>query len=150
MTALPVVTVPDADAYFLTTPRNAEWAAVVDQQAWLNESQRLLTALCFDQTKDCCGRDFATSWTEAVSELALALSKDPNAIIGGVTAPTGQIKKQQLGDLSQEFFEGGGSSSRYGPNAPKVLQAFPWLGDILDCWMVGSYGSSRVILRVRS
>ena len=35
MTA-PVVAVPDADAYFLTTPRNAEWVALTDQQIWLN------------------------------------------------------------------------------------------------------------------
>ena len=53
---LPVVTVPDATAYFATTPRNAEWVALTDQQIWLNESQRYLGQLCFDQDADCCGR----------------------------------------------------------------------------------------------
>ena len=78
-TALPVVTVPDATAYFATTPRSAEWAAVITQQIWLNEANRWLGALCFDQAKDCCGRSFDAAYTEAVSELALALSKSPTA-----------------------------------------------------------------------
>lgn len=153
MAALPVVTVPDADAYFLTTPRNADWLAIgANHQVWLNESHRFLDALCYDQTKDCCGRNFGTAWVEGVSELALALSKSPNAVIGTVASATGQVKRQKLGDLEQEFFEGGASSggSRYGTNAPKVLQAFPWLGDILGCWLNVQTGSSRIIARVRS
>ena len=148
--ALPVVTVPDATAYFLTTPRNAEWVAVTDHQIWLNEAQKYLGQLCFDQDADCCGRVFADEWTAAVSELALALSKNPSAIIGGgSTGTTGAVKKQQLGDLSIEFFEGGAAAgnSKYGPQAPKVLQAFPWLGDFLGCWLNVATGSARVISR---
>jgi hypothetical protein len=42
-------------------------------------------------------------------------------------------------------------TSRYGPRAPLVLRAFPWLGDILGCWLP-SYGggTSGVINRYRS
>lgn len=153
--ALPVVTVPDADAYFLKTPRNAEWVAVTDHQIWLNESQRYLGQLCFDQNADCCGKAFTDAWTAAVSELSLALSKDPTAILGsgGSAGATGLVKRQKLGDLEVEYdnFQGQTAvSERYGPKAPKVLQAFPWLGDFLGCWLLTPTGNSRLVYRRRS
>lgn len=149
---LPVITLANASTYFANTPRNAEWTAVATQQIWLNEAQRWLGALCYDQKKDCCGRSFDAAWTEAISELALALSKAPTALISGATAATGAVKRQKLGDLEQEFFEAGGTTStvRYGPMAPKVLQEFPWLGDIIGCWLNVATGSSRIVARVRS
>ena len=153
----PVVPIADADAYFATTPRDAEWTALADKQIWLNEAYRLLTAICYDQTRDCCGRDFGAAWIAANSELALALSKNPNAIIGGgggSTGTTGAIKRNQLGDLVQEFYDvkdGQSLSTKYGPTDPLVLQRFPWLGDILGCWMTLTKSSgTRVIARVRS
>jgi hypothetical protein len=146
--ALPVVTLAEADAYFLNTPRNAEWVALTDQQIWLNEAQRLLGALCFDEKADCCGRTFATAWTEAISELALALSKNPTAATGGSSAAG--IKKAQLGGLSVEYFEGAAQSTKVGGNAPLVLQAFPWLTDTLGCWLKTATGSNRILERVRS
>ena len=149
---LPVVTVPDATTYFLTTPRNAEWVALTDQQIWLNESQRYLGQLCFDQDADCCGKTFADAWTGTVSEVALALSKDPSAVIGGgaVTSTQGAIKSQKLGDLQQDFYDtksGQETTAKYGKNAPMILQKFPWIGDLLGCYMTGSYGSSRILSR---
>ena len=147
---LPVVTVAQADAYFLTTPRSAAWAAVADQQIQLNEANRWLGALCFDQTRSCCNRVFDAAYTEAVSELALALSANATAIIGAASTG-GKIKRAQLGGLSVEYSEAGASTtSRYGPNAPLVLQRFPWLGDVLGCWLNVPTGSSRIIARVRS
>ena len=148
--ALPVVTVAEATTYFATTPRSAEWVALTDQQVWLNEAQKYLGQLCYDEDADCCDRVFSDEWKAAVSELALALSKNPNAIFGGGgSTSAGAVKKQQLGDLSIEFFEGGAvaGNSKYGPNSPKVLQAFPWLGDFLGCWLLTSTGSARVISR---
>src|SRR6056300_207106 len=121
---LPVVTVPNADAYFLTTPRSAEWVAVADQQIWLNESQRYLKQVCVDEKADCCGMTFEEAWTATVSEVALALSKSPTAVLGGsavTTGTQGAIKKNQLGDLAQEFYDvkdGQTTASKYGPNAP--------------------------------
>ena len=149
---LPVVTVAQADAYFLTTPRSAAWAAVADQQIQLNEANRWLGALCFDQTRDCCGRVFADAYTEAVSELALALSQNPTALIGGVAAASaGATKRQKLGDMEIEYFEGGAAvATKYGPNAPLVLQRFPALGDVIGCWLNVATGGSRIIARVRS
>ena len=151
MTA-PVVTVPDATAYFATTPRSAEWTAVTTQQTWLDESQRYLKQICVDEKADCCGMTFAEAWTATVSEVALALSKDPSAVIGGgaVISTQGAIKSQKLGDLQQDFYDvksGQEVTTKYGKNAPIILRKFPWIGDLFGCYMTGSYGSSRVISR---
>ena len=151
------VSIADADVYFATTPRDAEWIAIADKQVWLNEAYRWLGQLCMDPAKpDCCGMSFDDAWIAANSELALALSKSPNAIIGGVTTTgaQGAIKEQKLGDLAQSFYDtkdGQLTSSRFGPNDPKVLQAFPWIADLLDCYLTLSKSSgTRVIARVRS
>ena len=151
-TTLPVVTVPDATAYFATTPRSAEWAAVTTQQIWLDESQRYLGQLCIDQSADCCGMTFAEAWIATASEAALALSKAPSAVIGGgaVTSTQGAIKSQKLGDLQQDFYDtksGQETTAKYGKNAPIILRKFPWIGDLLGCYMTQGYGSSRVISR---
>jgi hypothetical protein len=117
-----------ADAYFLTTPRNADWNAATDHQIWLNEANRWLGALCFDQGKDCCGRSFDAAYTEAISELALALSKSPTALVGGGASSggaSGAVKRNQL-------------------------QRFPFLGDVIGCWLNVATGGSRIIARVRS
>jgi len=152
--ALPVIDATDATAYFAGTVREAAWTAVVDPDAQLNEAQRWLGSLCWDETKDCCGRDFEEAYLSAVCELALALSANPTAIIGGATAGATQlVKRQKLGDLEIEYQAPSGESlrsERYGPNAPLVLQRFPWLGDVLGCWLNVPTGSSRIIARVRS
>ena len=150
--AAPVVTVPYATAHFATTPRNSDWLALTDQQIWLDESQRYLKQLCVDETADCCGMTFAEAWTATISEVALALSKDSTAVIGGgaVTSTTGAIKEQKLGDLMQSYYDvkdQQASASRYGKNAPMILQKFPWIGDLLGCYMTDSYGSSRILSR---
>jgi hypothetical protein len=151
-TTLPVVTIPDATAYFATTPRSAEWAAVTTQQIWLDESQRYLKQLCVDQDADCCGMTFAEAWTATASEAALALSKAPSAVIGGgaVTSTQGAIKSQKLGDLQQDFYDtksGQETTAKYGKNAPIILRKFPWIGDLLGCYMTQGYGSSRILSR---
>jgi len=153
---LPTITPAMADAYFLTTPRNADWNAATDHQIWLNEANRWLGALCFDQGKDCCGRSFDAAYTEAISELALALSKSPTALVGGGASSggaSGAVKRNQLGDLVQEFYDvkdGAATTTKYGPNSPLVLQRFPFLGDVIGCWLNVSTGGSRIIARVRS
>ena len=153
---LPVVTVAEVDAYFALTPRDAEWTAVTTKDVYVREAQVWLGQLCMDQSKTCCGMPFADAWLMAVSELALALSKNPNAIIGGPSAggTTGAVKRNKLGDLEQEFFDvkdGSVSASRFGPNDPLVLQRFPWMYDILGCFLNATKSSgTRVIARVRS
>lgn len=152
---LPTITPAMADAFFLPTPREPDWGAVTQKQAWINEANRWLGALCFDQKKNCCGRDFDAAYTEAISELALALSKNPTALVDPTAAhnTTGAIKRNQLGDLAQEFYDvkdKAATATKYGPNSPLVLQRFPWLGDIVGCWLNVAVGNSRVIARVRS
>jgi hypothetical protein len=143
-TAPPVITAVEADAYMATTMRNAAWLAIpaADRGVLLLEAQRWLNGLCPNpDATGCCG-DFATQWAAAVSELALALHLSPTAVISGAAAAgtTGEVKRQKLGDLEVEFFQSTPGkavkqSSRYGPKAPYILQAFPWLGDLIGCWL---------------
>ena len=152
---LPAIDNTDATAYFAGTVREAAWVAVTDPDAQLIEAQRWLGALCWDETKDCCGRDFVEAYTSAVCELALALSANATAIIGGAASSGGAqlVKRQKLGDLEVEYqapSAGTVVAGRYGPDAPFVLQRFPWIGDILGCWLKVSTGGSRIIARVRS
>ncbi len=90
---------------------------------------------------------------QACSYLALSLFNDPAAIIPGVPgiAPeTGPIKKQKLGEMEQEYFSPADMGQKVDVSAPIVLQKFPWLTDVLSCWLSGTYGSSKILLRVRS
>tara|TARA_R100000664_G_scaffold8014_1_gene13364 strand:+ start:296 stop:868 length:573 start_codon:yes stop_codon:yes gene_type:complete len=90
---------------------------------------------------------------QATAYLALALHKDSDAIIGGGAnnETKGSLKVQQLGELKQEFYDvKEGASIKVDASAPIVLQKFPWLVDVLNCWLVGSFGASKVLLRVRS
>lgn len=90
----------------------------------------------------------------AVCQLALSLQISKAALVpalGGssvtnstATQGTGPVKRQKLGDLEQEFFApGGNATSSSGVTAahpsaviPTVLRQFPWLGDLLRCWMM--------------
>lgn len=166
-----------ADAYFLTTLKNAEWVALTatEKDASLAEATKWLETLCWKG--EACGKTQQFKWPRkidaddccpaadcsglpvklqhATAELALQLFKNQTSMIGSaVTGPTGAIKRNKLGDLEQEFFSpdvaGSGGGSKYGPNSPKVLQVNPWLGDLLGCYMRATYGSSRIIQRVRS
>ena len=95
----------------------------------MHEAMTWLQQLCVDPTKECCGMSFPWALIMATSELALALSKSPTAILGGgVSAPTGGTKRQKLGDLEIEYFQAGNSQPdniRYGINDPLVLQSSP-------------------------
>lgn len=90
---------------------------------------------------------------QACAYLALNLFNDPNAIIPGVPTPTpqrGAVQKQKLGDLEQTYFAPSDVGTKIGVSAPIVLQKFPWLVDVLSCWLDGNYGQSGIIDRVRS
>ena len=146
---LPVIDTVAADAYFSGTVREAAWAAVTDPDAQLTEANAWLAALCWDETKNCCGNDFTAAYTRAASELALALSGNPTALIGASSSSTA-IKRAQLGGLSVEYFEAAAGAKSVSPKAPAVIRAFPWLMDILGCWLKTPTGDSRIIARVRS
>ena len=173
-TATAYLSVADADAYFAASFNAAAWAALsdADKTIALGEATKWLETLCWAGEKcdagqplawprvveaaGCCsGADCSAlppALVQATAELALALYQDQTAIIGGGGASGSAIKRSKLGDLEVEYFEGGtGTGGRYGSNAPLVLQRFPWLGDLLgECFMQGSFGTSRIIARVRS
>ena len=141
--ALPTVTVTDADVYFSSTPRDGAWQATTDKDIWVDEATTWLAALCWDDKATCCGNDFNDAYIRAVSELALALSQNPTALIGGAaTASTGAIKRQKLDVLEVEYFDtassSAGASKVFPATGPTVLRVFPWLRDIIGCWYMGS------------
>jgi hypothetical protein len=155
---LPLITDAMAAAYFATTPRNAQWLAISapDQAISLTEAQTWLGQLCWNPTADCCGNTFDASYTRAVSELALALHSNPTALIstGAATSATGPVKRQKLDALEVEYFDPRGSGSTATATAPTakgplVLQRFPWLKEIVGCWLTNT-GSQSLIRRVRS
>ena len=155
---LPTITTAMAAAYFATTPRDAQWAAIAgaEQAVSLTEAQTWLGQLCWNPTADCCGNTFDASYTRAVSELALALHGNPTALIGGAaaTAALGPVKRQKLDALEVEYFDPRGSGSTATATAPTakgplVLQRFPWLKEIIGCFLTNT-GSSNLIRRVRS
>jgi len=152
--ALPTVTTPDADAYFATTPRATAWGAVVDPDTQIAEATTWLGALCWDEKAVCCGNDFTAAYTRAISELALALSLNPSALIGTSASTTalGPVKRQKLDALEVEYFDprgSGNTATATAPKGPLVLQKFPWLKDIIGCWLTNT-GSQSLMRRVRS
>ncbi len=88
---------------------------------------------------------------EATAWLALQLHTSPPAPGGGLAGSTGAIKRQQLGDLSQEFYDvREGSSTKVDASAPLVMQQYPYLIDVLGCWSDTATGTARIAPRVRS
>lgn len=158
----------DADDYFIHTFRHGEWFPLTtgEKTIALQEATRALETLCYkgklcsdtqplkwprvvDATDCCAAADCTTlppQMVEATCELALALHKNQTALLSA-GGSGGAIKKNQLGELSQEFFEPGAGDSKVSASAPDVLQKFPWLVDMLSCYASVSVGSSRVLSR---
>lgn len=91
---------------------------------------------------------------QAEIQLAYQLSQDPTSIVpspgGGVASGT-YVSMQKLGDLEQQFSEYSSADSTCDScGDPALLSAFPWLKDWLSCYLSGAFGSSKVLLRVRS
>ena len=154
---LPTITRAMADTYFATTPRLAQWNAIVDTEKdiSLSEAQTWLGTLCWDEKADCCGNDFNAQFTRAVSELALVLHGNPTALIPttavAATGPVGPVKRQKLDALEIEYFDprsGGSISTGSSTRGPLLLRTFPWLKDIIGCFLSNPYSS--LLYRVRS
>ncbi len=171
------ITLADADAYFSGGLWADSWAAVENQEAALREAARWLNTLSFPG--ECCVAGRYLAWprsgaecccevstcgavplpvAQAQAELALQLGTNPGLLIGGVgvaqVGGRGPIRKQTLGDLSQEFYDPrseGGSVSDDLQGLPTLIQKLPWIRDLLGCWVeLPSTGGSRIIARVRS
>ena len=106
-------------------------------------------------TSDCVGIPYRIQEAEVI--LAWAWIKSPNQFPGaggGNTAPTGTyVKRQKLDVLEIEYdeFSNPESSSCDSCGDPAIIQAFPWLVDLLGCWAAGiSTGSSKMVRLFRN
>lgn len=158
----------DADAYFLTSFSNAEWAALTpaEKDVALIQATSWLEQLCWKGEKcsdaqplqwprtipstGCCAEvtcsALPAALLQATSELALAMHKNQTAIIGGGGSGQ-QIKSASLGSMSVTYADGA-TSTKVSGSAPLVLQKFPWLVDLLGpCLMRTSAGGARVLHR---
>ncbi len=142
-----LIAVAEADTYMATTLKATDWAALTTAQKGqaLNEAQAALRTLrwCTDEAT-CCGRDLIAGYTAAASELALVLFNNSTAVFGAASQlPTPVVKRQKLGDLEQEFFSPKETRSpqvlpndaRVGRYSPTVLRLYPWLLDLIGCWV---------------
>ena len=112
-------------------------------------------AVCDGVTSDCSGIPYRVQ--EAEVALAIQYSTKPNLFPGngsGGTAPTGTyVKRQKLDVLEIEYdeFSNPESSSCDTCGDPAIIQAFPWLADLLGCWAAGiSTGSNKLIRLYRN
>ena len=112
-------------------------------------------AVCDGVTSDCSGIPYRVQ--EAEVALAIQYKDKPNLFPGngsGGTAPTGTyVKRQKLDVLEIEYdeFNNPESSSCDTCGDPAIIQAFPWLVDLLGCWAAGiSTGSNKMIRLYRN
>ena len=90
---------------------------------------------------------------QACAFLALDLHNNPNSLIPigpGPVPEQGPVQTQKLGEMSITYFNPADQGSKVDPGAPIVLQKWPYLVDLMSCWLSGTYGSSKLLWRVRS
>lgn len=154
-----LIGVTEADAYMATTLKATAWAALSPTQKTqaLQSAQDALRTLrwCTDEAS-CCGRELIPSYTAAASELALVLFGDATAVIGAPTQlPARVVKREELEGLKREFFSPAElrgptvlpSDGRVGRYSPTVLRLYPWLLDLIGCWVASKGGSMVPLLR---
>lgn len=142
-----LIAVEDADAYMSATLKADAWAALDNTQKAqaLQSAQDALRTLrwCTDETT-CCGKELVPSYTAAASELALVLFSNTTGVLGAATQlPSSPVRRQRLGDLEQEFFSPATAwmqrvlpiDGRVGRYSPTVLRQYPWLLDLIGCWI---------------
>jgi hypothetical protein len=153
-----LITVEDADAYMAETLKASQWDALTATQKAqaLKSSQDALRTLRWCTEKEtCCGKDLADSYAAAASELALVLFGNATAVFGASNqAPTPIIKREKFDVFEQEFFDPGPIAlqvlprdKRVGSRSPTVLRLYPWLLDLVGCWLDEPDQSLVAILR---
>jgi hypothetical protein len=176
-TATSYITVAQADDWYLGTTREPDWAALstAEKEAALmaatfqletltypgarcspsSDDPALPQALQWPRSDATCRGVAATCTmlpkeiTGATAYLALELHTTPIPS-GPVTQTTGPIQSQTLGALSQSFYAPSSDATKIDPNAPLILQRYPFLADLLGCWSATATGGSGLILRVRA
>ncbi len=73
---------------------------------------------------------------------------------GGSTAPAGTyVKRQKLDVLEIEYdeFSNPESSSCDSCGDPLIIQSFPWIRDLLSCWVTGiALGDNKMVRLFRN
>jgi len=112
-------------------------------------------AECDGVVSDCTGIPYAIQ--EAEVALAIKYTTDNSSFPGaggGSTAPTGTyVKRQKIDVLEIEYdeFNNPESNSCDSCGDPAIIQAFPWLRDILSCWVTGiATGDNKMIRLYRN
>ena len=175
------VDLAEADVIAENLPFAAEWTALTDEEKttglivatrWLEtlnysgerctSTQRLKWprkgAECDGQVSDCSSIPYAIKEAEVI--LAYQYVLDPKSFPGfggsaGDSAPAGTyIKRQKIDVLEIEYDQF--NSNQYNDECsdctlPAILQEFPWLADLLGCWLgTNSTGGNRLIRLYRN
>lgn len=142
-----LITVADADAYMASTLKGATWAALdagVKAQALKSAQDALRTLKWCTDEETCCGKELVPNYTAAATELALVLYSNTTGVLGAATQlPSSPVRRERLGDLEQEFFSPATAwmqrvlpiDGRVGRYSPTVLRQYPWLLDLIGCWI---------------
>lgn len=151
-----LIAVADADTYMGATLKAADWAALstLQKEQALNSAQSALRTLrwCTDE-ETCCGKQLVPQYTAAAAELALVLFSNRTAVIGAPTQlPAPVVKRQKLDALEREFFDPSviaqvlPKDSRVNKLSPTVLRLYPWLLDLIGCWVDTQTGGTLIPL----
>ena len=172
------VDLAEADAIAANLPFAAEWAALTDEEKtdglivatrWLEtlnyvgerctSTQRLKwprkDAECDGQVSNCSSIPYAIKEAEVI--LAWQYIQEPKSFPGfggsaGDSAPTGTyIKRQKIDVLEIEYDQF--NSNQYNDDCndctlPAILQEFPWLADLLGCWLGTNSSSGNRLIRL--
>ena len=152
-----LVTVEQVDAYMGATLKATAWTALnATQKAQaLNSAQTALRTLrwCTDEAT-CCGNSLTAGYLAAASELALVLFNNSTAVIGASSQlPAPVVKREKFDVFEQEYFDPSTiaqvlpKDKRVGSYSPTVLRLYPWLLDLIGCWVDRQNESSVRILR---
>lgn len=141
-----LIAVADVDTYMAATLKAGDWAALTSTQKGqaLKSAQDALRTLrwCTDEAT-CCGKQLAASYIAAASELALVLYSNSTAVFGAANQlPTPVVRRQKFAVMEEEFFAPASIAAqvlprdkRVGSQSPTVLRLYPWLLDLIGCWV---------------
>lgn len=110
-------------------------------------------ATCDGVTAECSAIPYRIQ--EAQVNLAVTYTTNPTHFPGGSQGGAAQgtyVKRQKLGSLEVEYdqYDGSSNTSCNNCNDPAIITAFPYLKDLLGCWVGGLSGGVGLMLRVRS
>lgn len=112
-------------------------------------------AECDGVKSDCSGIPYPIQETEVVLAYQWIANPGqfPDQITGGSAGTFVSMTREKLGELEQEkqwteYKSANSSCDNCGD--PPILTSFPWLRAMLGCWLDMTFGSSKVLYRLRS